>query len=345
VVWAHTLGTVQRVAQVKELVAICKLLLLKGAVVSPDILAIGQELRNNFGDSRLLELLSGFPTRNELESILTLPAAPKTEEETVVRSHLKETAEILKTEHQKTTDPRMAAEAEKAYAKKLKKLPRAVVKKHLSNRIKPLLSPLLRPGEQCFCVCAVFDVIGVLNYVQRKGVNVNEPIESWGSGITQRLTPLEVVCNFWVHSDNAETRKVSVFLTEYSRQVSESDCIEAASALLQAGAEVTPLARGLAADKGLMLKSLLEEKKAPKMAVKKKDEPVADAPVAAAVVSPPNAEAAEEPKRKFKFGKGDKEKKEGRKLTFGRSKANPTAPPPDKGGKKAAEALEDDSDD
>ncbi len=235
----------------------------------------------------------------------------------------------------------------------MKKLPRAVVKKHMNNRIKPLLSPLLRPAEQCFCVCAVFDVIGVLNYVRRKGVNVNDPVEAWGSGISQRLTPLEVMCKFWVHSDTAESRKVLVFLSEYSRQVIESDCIEAVSALLQAGAEVTPLARELAADKGLMLKSLLEEKKAPKLALslKKKDEPspAADAPSAGGAATATAEAVAEEPKRKFKFGKGgDKEKKDGgRKLTFGRSKTTPIAAPSEKGAAKtpaaaAAVGAEDD---
>ncbi len=331
VVWKHTLGSVNRVAQIKEIVAICKLLLLKGAVVSPDILSIAQELKGAFGDSRFLELVTGFPTRNELESILTFPPAPKTEEESVVRSHLTKTAETLKTEHAKSTDPRIAAEAEKEYAKKLKKLPRAVVKKHLNNRIKPLLSPLLRPAEQCFCVCAVFDVIGVLNYVNRKGANVNEQIEAWGAGIKHRMTPLEVMCKFWVHSDGVETRKVLVFFVEYSRDVAESDCIEALSALLQSGAEVTQLAKELALDKGPLLKTLLEEKKIPKQALKKKEDSAADAATSPA---PAAAEATEEPKRKFKFGKDKgegKEKKERSKLTFGRSKTVPI----EAGGEKA----------
>lgn len=59
------------------------------------------------------------------------------------------------------------AEAEKAYAKTLKKLPKAVVKFHKDRRIKPMYSPLLRKTEQMFLACALFDIIGILNYIQR----------------------------------------------------------------------------------------------------------------------------------------------------------------------------------
>ncbi len=111
--WNHTLGTVSRVAQMKEMVAICKLLLLKGAAVTPEASALAQELKKSYNESRLLELLSSFPSRNELESILTFPSPPKTEEENLVRTHLQKTSEILRVEHLKTTDPKVAAEAEK----------------------------------------------------------------------------------------------------------------------------------------------------------------------------------------------------------------------------------------
>jgi hypothetical protein len=318
--WLHTLGTVGRVAQMKEMVAICKLLLLKGAAVSSDMVAVAEELKSSFGESRFLELLSSFPTRNELDSILTFPQPAKTEEETLLRAHLQKTAEILRVEHLKTSDPKVAAEAEKEYTKKLRKLPRAVVKKHLNSRIKPLLSPLLRPSEQIFCVCAVFDVIGVLNFVRRKGkMDVNERVEAWWPGAAPtKLTPLEVMCKFWVHSDGMETRTVSAHFVEYSRSVSESDCVEAVSALLHGGAEVTSLARELASDKGPLLKSLLEEKKVPKALLKKDEQTTAAAPAAAAGVG-----GDDSGKRKFKFGakKDDKDKKDkSSKLTFGRSK-------------------------
>ncbi len=199
------------------------------------------------------------------------------------------------------------------YTKKLKKLPRAVVKKHVNNRVSPLLSPLLRASEQIFVVCAVFDVIGVLNFLRKKDVSVNERVESWFRGEPPtRLTPLEVMCKFWVNSDGVQRRTVFACV-DYTRNVAESDCIEAFSALLHAGAEVTSLAREFAADKGPILKSLLEDKKAPKI-MPKKDEPAGQAAAAAA--------AAEEPKRKFKFGAKKDDKKTG-KLTFGRSKTAP----------------------
>jgi hypothetical protein len=154
------------------------------------------------------------------------------------------TAEVLKYEHKKLTDSKVRAEAEKEYLKKLKKLPRrSVVKKHVDHRVKPLLSPLLRPSEQMFVCCAVFDVIGIMNYVERK-LNVNDQIEAWGASLQETtMRPIEVMCKFWVKEK--EKRKVFVFMTEYERDVAESDCIEALHILIQAGAEITDVAKEL----------------------------------------------------------------------------------------------------
>jgi hypothetical protein len=281
------------------------------------MMSIAEELNVSFGESRFLELLISFPTRNELDSILTFASVPKTDEEALIRSHLVRTSEILKEDHDKRTDPRLIAEAEKEYAKKMKKLPRAVVKKHVNNRIKPLLSPILRAAEQCFVVCAVFDVIGVLNYIRRKN-NVNEEVEAWWPGaVPQKLTPVEIMSKFWVHSDVAEERVMLACFVEYSRSVLESDCVEALSALLHAGATVSNTAKEFAADKGPILKSLLEEKKAPSkiMTVKKKE---------SATNEQQQQQEEHEAKRKFKFGsKKEKEEKKPSKLTFGRSKTTP----------------------
>ena len=89
-------------------------------------------------------------------------------------------------------------------------------------------------------------------------------MEAWGPNLTAKMTPVEVMCKFWVHADGTEQRSVAAFMVEYTRQVNESECIEGLSALLQAGAEVTENAKKMAADKGPILAALLEEKKAPK---------------------------------------------------------------------------------
>ena len=323
--WVHTLGKVERKAQIQELVAICKLLLLKGAMVTPDMIAVAQELRDDCNDPAYADLLANYPSQEDLAIALSLKSPSKSEEETNCRNHLAKTAEVMRHEHLKATDAKMRVDAEKDYQKKLKKLPRAVVKKHAENRIRPLLSPLLRTTEQLFVCSATFDVIGIMNFIRRKTSDVNAPIEAWDYDLCGRMTPLEVMCRYWVSSDEPEPRQVFVFQTEYERLlVTQADCIESLSELMAAGAQVTPKAKEIAANKPVLLQ-MLDEKRAPKGGGKKKE------PGASESATLPRTSGAEKKRAGFTLGrkaKKDNNAGEEKPKKFGRKKNADTSATP-----------------
>lgn len=50
------------------------------------------------------------------------------------------------------------------------------------------------------------------------------------------MSPLEVLCKQWVQGEAPVTRTVCAYFTEYKREVTESDCVDCVTALLQGGA-------------------------------------------------------------------------------------------------------------
>jgi len=256
VYWDHPTGTKERKqARLAELFCIAKLLLLKGAQPTEEALQVLQELRVGHKDDKLAELVMSFPTQADLDAVFSLPQSKTSEKEKMFRVIMAKVRALHRAESAKRTDPSKKAEADKMYKKSLKKLPRAVVKKHIGRRITPLYSPMLRTSEQMYLACMTFDCIAIHNYTLR-GHDPDAVLECWNDN-NERLSPTEVMCKYWVSGQDPQPRASTIGFVEYSRSVTEEDCIDCLSTMLAYGASVSNRAKELSAGKSEVLDDLL----------------------------------------------------------------------------------------